>query len=51
MKKRNTITRREALRRGLFGTAGVVLADRLSGVVHADTKATAPLKAKAKSAL
>lgn len=51
MKKRNTITRREALRRGLFGTAGVVLADRLSGVVHADTKATAPLKAKAKSVI
>ena len=35
MKNQTRLTRREALRRGLFGTAGVLLADRLNGFARA----------------
>jgi len=49
MRKHNGITRREALRRGLCGTAGVWLADRLSLPAFAQAK-PAP-KAKAKSVI
>ena len=52
MKKQNSITRREALRRGLFGTAGVLLADRLTGLARAEAQPVKALaKAKAKSVI
>ena len=53
MKKQSGFTRREALRRGLYGTAGLLLADRLSLPAWAQTRivsAPAP-KAKAKSVI
>jgi hypothetical protein len=50
MKKGNTITRREALRRGLYGTAGLLLADRLTPAALAQAAGAVP-KAKAKSVI
>ncbi|HNX33076.1 MAG TPA: DUF1501 domain-containing protein [Kiritimatiellia bacterium] len=52
MKTQFRLTRREALRHGLFGTAGVLLADRLNGIARADAPpAKALAKAKAKSVI
>lgn len=52
MSKQFRLTRREALRHGLFGTAGVLLADRLNGRALADAQpAKAAPKAKAKSVI
>jgi uncharacterized protein (DUF1501 family) len=46
------LTRREALRRGLFGTAGVLLADRLTASARAEAAPAKPAaKAKAKSVI
>ncbi len=47
MSKRATITRREALRRGLYGTAGLLLAEQATAV----RAAAATVKAKAKSVI
>ena len=52
MSKRSIITRREALRRGLYGTAGLLLADRLAPAALAQAAPAAALsKAKAKSVI
>jgi uncharacterized protein (DUF1501 family) len=51
MKKQKRLTRREALRWGICGTAGVWLADRLNLAASAQTAAAPALKAKAKSVI
>ncbi len=45
------LTRREALRRGLFGTAGALLADRFAPQAWAQAAPAPALKAKAKSVI
>jgi hypothetical protein len=50
MSKRSNVTRREALRRGLYGTAGLLLADRLVPQALAQSAPALP-KAKAKSVI
>ena len=52
-KNRKHISRREVLRRGLYGTAGLMLAERLAPGVNAAVSAPAKpaLKAKAKSVI
>lgn len=51
MSKRSGITRRDALRRGLYGTAGLMLADRLSLPAWAQAQPASAPKAKAKSVI
>ena len=51
MKKQFDLSRREALRRGLYGTAGVLLADRLGLPALAQPQAAVAPKAKAKSVI
>jgi len=51
MNTRNTITRREAMRRGLCGATGLWLADRLSLPALAQETSAAPKKATAKSVI
>jgi len=51
MKKQFDLSRREALRRGLYGTAGILLADRLGLPALAQPQAAVAPKAKAKSVI
>ena len=51
MNKRKSITRREALRRGLYGAAGLLLADRLAAPAFAQAAPATLSKAKAKSVI
>ena len=51
MRHQKHITRRDALKRGLFGTAGVLLAGRLGDMARADDVLPAQTKAKAKSVI